>query len=113
MIFDYVSGAQTDSTEKGKTMWARVKGKTENALLRLPFKKAYNFRPGLMRPLPGQKNIKGFYKILSALYPLLKTVFPNSSSSLREVALAMIHSVTKGYPTQVLEVTDIKSLAKT
>jgi uncharacterized protein YbjT (DUF2867 family) len=112
MIFDYVSGASTDSSEKGRMMWARVKGRTENALMKLPFKKAYNFRPGFMKATPGQKNIKSFYKYIAWLYPLLRVVLPDKTSTLRQVALAMINSVVKGYPKQILEVPDIKLLAK-
>jgi hypothetical protein len=112
MIFNYVSGNLTDSSEKGRLMWARVKGKTENALMRLGFRKVYNFRPGFMKPTPGQKNIKPFYKVIGWFYPLLLVLFPNQVSTMREVGLAMINSVLKGYPKQVLEIKDIKSLAK-
>ena len=112
MVFDYVSGKGTDSSASGRMMWARVKGKTENALMQLPFKAVYNFRPGLMKPTPGQKNIKTFYKFLSGLYPVFHAIFPNSSSTLKEVGLAMIKSVTMGYEKQILEVKDIKLLAK-
>jgi uncharacterized protein YbjT (DUF2867 family) len=111
MTFDYVSGAHTDSSEQGRFMWARVKGKTENALLKLGFEHAYNFRPGFMKPTPGQQNIKGYYKAIGSLYPVLRAVFPNQVSTMREVALAMINSVLKGYPKPVLEVKDIKLLA--
>ncbi|MGE5498802.1 MAG: hypothetical protein ACM3Q2_12055 [Syntrophothermus sp.] len=112
MVFTYVSGAWTDSTEKGKVMWARVKGKTENDLMRLPFKKAYNFRPGFMKPFPGQKNIKGILMPIVRLYPFLKLFFPNFVLTMQEVGLAMINSVLKGYPKQILEVKDIRALAK-
>lgn len=112
MVFSHISGGHTDSSEKGKIMWARVKGKAENALMKLPFKKVYNFRPGLMKPTAGQKNIKGHYKIISALFPLLNLLFANQGITLREVGLAMINSVLKGYTKQVLEVEDIKLLAK-
>lgn len=112
MVFDYVSGQGTDSSEKGRMMWARVKGKTENALIQLPFRGVYNFRPGLMKPAPGQKNIKPLFKFMGSLYPVLNRVFPNSTSTLKEVGLAMINSVTKGYEKQILEVKDIKLLAK-
>jgi hypothetical protein len=112
MIFDYVSGSLTDSSEKGRIMWARIKGKTENALMKLPFKKVYNFRPGFMKPTPGQKNIKSYYKFIGRLYPLLRIVFPNQVSTMREVGLAMINSVRKGYSKSILEIKDIKSLAK-
>jgi uncharacterized protein YbjT (DUF2867 family) len=112
MIFDHISGAHTDGTEKGKIMWSRVKGKTENALMKQPFKKVYNFRPGFMKPSPGQKNIKGYYKVISWLYPVLNLLFPNQSNTIHDLGLAMINSVLKGYSKQVLEITDIKILAK-
>jgi hypothetical protein len=111
MTFVYVSGAGTDSTEKGRAMWARVKGRTENALIRLPFKGVYNFRPGFMRPTPGQQNIKGIYKVIGGLYPVLRVLMPNMVSTLQEVGLAMINSVLFGYSKQILEIKDIKLLA--
>lgn len=111
MVFCYVSGASTDSTEKGKTMWARIKGKTENQLLRMSFRRAYMFRPGFMRPTPGLKNTLKLYKIIGWLYPVLKLLFPNSGCTLKEVGYAMINSVSKGYDRQVLEVKDIVALA--
>ena len=112
MVFSHISGGHTDGSEKGRIMWARVKGKTENALMRLPFKKVYNFRPGLMKATAGQKNIKSYYKIINRLYPFLSLLFPKQSITLTELGLAMINSVIKGYPKQVLEVEDIKELAK-
>jgi uncharacterized protein YbjT (DUF2867 family) len=112
MIFDYVSGNLTDSSEKGRIMWARVKGRTENALMRLPFKRVYNFRPGFMKPTAGQKNIKSYYWFIGWLYPLLRFLIPGQVLTLREVGLAMINSVLKGYPKQVLEIGDIRKLAK-
>ncbi len=112
MTFGYISGASTDSTEKGKSMWARVKGKTENDLMKLPFKKVYNFRPGYMHPTPGLRNTLSYYKYITWLYPLLKLIAPNQVSTLKDLGLAMIHSVTKGYSNQILEVKDIKVLAK-
>ena len=112
MTFCYVSGAGTDSTEKGRSMWARVKGKTENDLLKLPFKKVYNFRPGFMKPTKGLKNtIKG-YKYVEWLYPILRPVFPKYISTLEEVGLAMINVVRKGYPKSTIEVKDVVELAK-
>jgi nucleoside-diphosphate-sugar epimerase len=71
MFFDYVSGSLTDTSEKGRVMWARVKGKTENALMRLGFRKVYNFRPGFMKPTPGQQNMKFYYKATGWLFPVL------------------------------------------
>ena len=109
MVFTYVSGAKTDSSEKGRMMWARVKGKTENDLAKLPFKAEYNFRPGVMQPFPGQKNWKPIVKFL---VKIIKAVSPKSVLTLREVGSAMINAVTVGYPKNVLEVADIRELAK-
>lgn len=109
MTFIYVSGRGTDSTEKGKVMWARVKGRTENALMRLPFKGQYNFRPGIMKATKGQKNVKIIYKILGSL---LLPFFPTKSLTLTQVGRAMINAVSNGYKTQLLEVNDIEELAK-
>ena len=112
MVFSHISGSHTDSSEKGKIMWARIKGKAENALMKLPFKKVYNFRPGLMKPSEGQKNVKGYYKVISSLSPVLKLLFPGQIITIREVGQAMINSVLKGYSKQVLEIKDIKALAE-
>jgi len=109
MTFVHVSGAHTDSSEQGRVMWARVKGKAENALLRLPFKGVYNFRPSLMKPMPGQKRVKGGYTLIRVLYPVLNLVFPGMS--LRDVARAMINAVRFGAPKAVLEVPDMAPLA--
>jgi uncharacterized protein YbjT (DUF2867 family) len=109
MAFIYVSGSHTDSTEQGKVMWARVKGKTENALMRLPFKAVYNFRPSLMKPTRGQKNLKTAYRAALVLYPLASLFFP--AMPLRDVGRAMINAVRFGAPKQVLEVPDMKALA--
>lgn len=111
MSFCYVSGASTDSSEIGKIMWARVKGKTENDLMRLPFKQVYNFRPGYMHPTKGLKNVNKYYKYISWLYPLLKKIFPNKVSTLKELALAMINVVKYGYDDKIIEVKDIHILA--
>jgi hypothetical protein len=112
MTFCYVSGAGTDSTENGRINWARVKGKTENDLMKLPFKKVYAFRPGFMLPEKAAKNIHGYYAIYSILYPPLRALFPNFISTLKEVGIAMINSVIFGYEKSVLEVKDIVALAK-
>ena len=110
MTFIYVSGAATDGSEKGRVMWARVKGKTENALAKMPFKKVYNFRPGFMKPTPGQKNTLKMYTYIGWMYPFFKTVFPNSTSTLKQVGRAMINSLINGPDKQTLEVKDIKQL---
>ncbi len=112
MTFCYISGAGTDSTEKGRQMWARVKGKTENDLMKLPFKRVYNFRPGYMQPTPGLKNTLPYYKYVSWLYPILRPIASKYMSTLTELGRAMIHSVNRGYGKQVLEVRDIIELAK-
>lgn len=112
MIFCYVSAAGTDSSGEGKFMWARIKGKTENDLVKLPFKKVYLFRPGYIQPSKGMKNTLIYYKFGSWLYPLLRAVFPDYVCTLNEVGSAMINSVIKGYGKQILEVRDIIQLAK-
>ena len=112
MTFCYVSGAGTDSTGKGRLMWARVKGRTENDLIKLPFKKVYNFRPGVMTPIPGLKNTLKYYTYLGWLIPIVKLFSPNLGTTLKEQATAMINAVIKGYEKQVLEVKDILILAK-
>lgn len=108
VVFNYVSGVYTDKTESGKQMWARVKGKTENALKKLGFRAAYNFRPGFMKPVEGQENIKWFFKPFIWLIPM---VLPSKSLTLHEVGKAMINAVQKGYPVSTLEIKDIKNLA--
>ena len=112
MVFCYVSGAGTDSTEKGRSMWARVKGKTENDIMKLPFKRVYNFRPGFMRPTKGLKNALSAYKYVNWLFPFMRSVMPKFFCTLQEVGLAMINSTTKGYEKQIIEVTDIVVLAR-
>ena len=111
MVFCYVSGSGTDSSEKGRLMWARVKGRTENDLAKLTFKKAYNFRPGIMKPTAGLKNTLGFYKWIGWLIPIIRMFAPNAVISLRQLGLAMIHVVQRGYPQNILEIKDIISLS--
>jgi len=111
MTFCYVSGSGTDSTEKGKRMWARVKGKTENDLMKLPFKKVYAFRPGYMQPTKGLKNTLKGYAFFAWLYPLWKVLFPGFVCTLKDVGLAMINCAKKDYGKSVVEVKDIKAIA--
>ncbi|MFL6546561.1 MAG: NAD-dependent epimerase/dehydratase family protein [Candidatus Udaeobacter sp.] len=111
MTFCYVTGAGTDSSEQGRIAWARIKGATENALIRL-FKQAYMFRPGFMKATPGQKNVKSHYKFFAWLYPIGRALYPAGFCTLQEVGLAMINAVGKGYSKQILEVKDIVKLAK-
>jgi hypothetical protein len=112
MVFCYVSGLGTDRTENGRIMWARVKGKTENALMQMGFKNAYMFRPGYMQPTKGLKNTLPWYRAFSWMYPLLRFLFPGYVSTLKEVGVAMIRVVTNGYEKPVLEVRDIIKLAR-
>lgn len=115
MTFCYISGAGTDSSEKGRVMWARVKGKTENDLMKLPFKQVYNFRPAGIIPFlplkPSQTYYKAF-KYLRWLFPLMRVVAPNYVIALKDFANAMINSSLVGYPKNILEMKDIKQLAK-
>ena len=112
MTFCYVSGGGTDSTEKGRQMWARVKGKTENDLMKLPFKQVFTFRPGFMYPTKGLKNVLPFYKYINWMYPFFRRVLPQYVSTLAELGQAMINAATFGYEKQILEVKDIVELAK-
>jgi len=112
MIFCYISGAGTYSSEKGKLMWARVKGKTENDLAKLPFKKVYKFRPGILKPTKGLKNTLSFYKYLGWLLPVIKLFSPKLISTLKQLGLATINAASKGYEKQEIEVSDIIALSK-
>jgi uncharacterized protein YbjT (DUF2867 family) len=112
MTFCYVSGAHTDSSEQGRVMWARVKGRAENALMKLGFPNVYNFRPGFMKATAGQRNLKWYYSLIGGLYPLLRVMLPNQVSTLRDVGLAMIHCVLRGYSKPILEVKDINAQAR-
>lgn len=109
--FLYVSGSGTDSSEKGRLMWARVKGKTENDLIKMDFKNVYNFRPAFMKATAGQKHVLSYYKYINWLYPVLNAIYPKGVSTLKQLGLAMIKAALHGYEKQVLEVEDIKKLA--
>lgn len=111
-IFCYVSGYGTDSSEAGRAMWARVKGKTENHLILLGFRDAYMFRPGFLFPTPGLKNTLKAYRYVTWAYPTLRRFFPRHVCTLQELGLAMINCTTKGFERSVLEVTDIVEMAK-
>jgi uncharacterized protein YbjT (DUF2867 family) len=116
MTFVYVSGMGTDASERGRTMWARVKGRTENALLALPFRAAYMFRPGLVQPVGGARSRTAWYRVLYAvtapLLPLLRRVFPNSVTTTAEVGRAMLAVARHGYSTRLLESRDIVRAAR-
>jgi uncharacterized protein YbjT (DUF2867 family) len=114
MTFVYVSGQGTDSTEHGRTMWARVKGRTENALLRLPFKAAFMFRPGVIVPRFGARSKTTSYRVLYTLtrplLPLLLRAFPNQVLTTDEIGHAMLLVARRGAPKPILETADIRSL---
>ena len=107
----FVSGTGTDSTERGRVMWARVKGKAENALLRMPFKWACMFRPGFIQPMHGIKSRTALYRIpytlMSPFTPFLRRAFPNAVTTTETLGRAMISVAKKGYPTTYLETRDI------
>lgn len=116
MTFLYVSGAGTDSTEKGRTMWARVKGKTENALLRLPFQAAYMFRPGVIQPLHGIQSKTASYRILytvmNPFLPLLRRLLPQYVTTTEILGRAMIHVAQNGHSKRILETRDNHQAAR-
>jgi uncharacterized protein YbjT (DUF2867 family) len=115
MTFVYVSGNGTDATERGHAMWARVKGATENALLAMPFERAYMLRPGFIRPLHGIVSKTGWYRVLYALmgpaYPALKRLFPGSVTTTEELGRAMLALLKRGFSERVLENRDIVAVA--
>jgi uncharacterized protein YbjT (DUF2867 family) len=115
LTFCYVSGKGTDSSERGRVMWARVKGKTENALLRLPFKAAYMFRPGFIQPQKGARSktpvYRAFYAVLTPLYPLLRRFLPGYMTTTVNVGRALIQVTARGYERPILESDDINRLA--
>ncbi len=116
MTFVYVSGAGTDSTERGRSMWARVKGETENALLRLPFKAAYMFRPAYIQPVHGITSRTRWYRVAYAvvgpLYPVWKAIFPRWVTTTERIGRAMLAAARRGAPKPVLETPDINALAE-
>lgn len=115
MTFIYISGAGTDSSERGRTMWARVKGRTENALLRLPFKAAFMLRPAGIQPMHGERSktalYRAFYRLSRPLLPLMRRVVPQWLTTTEELGRLMIHLARSGAPKPVLESRDIASLA--
>jgi len=114
MTFIYVSGAGTDSSERGRTMWARIKGKTENSLLRLPFAGAYMFRPGIIEPVFGERSkttsYRVMYSILKPLLPVLRWAFPNYILTTQGIGRAMLMVAKHGFPKRVLEIKDIQAV---
>lgn len=114
MTFVYVTGAGTDSTEQGSRMWARIKGKTENDLLKLPFRGAYMFRPGAIQPLHGARSktawVQAVYAATGPLWSALRWISPRLVTSTEQMGRAMIRVAREGYPRKVLEMEDINSL---
>jgi len=115
MTFVFVSGAGADSTEQGRLMWARVKGKAENAILRMPFKGSYVFRPGVVLPMHGERSRTTAYRVLYAmtkpLLPLLKRIMPGAIVTTEQFGRAMLVVARQGAPKRVLESSDINALA--
>ena len=114
MTFIYVTGAGTDSSEQGSRMWARIKGKTENDLFKLPFKAAYMFRPGAIQPLHGARSktawVQAVYTATWPLWSVLRRISPSLVTSTEQIGRAMIRVAREGYPRKVLEMEDINSL---
>jgi uncharacterized protein YbjT (DUF2867 family) len=115
MTFIFVSGAGADSTERGRVMWARVKGKTENALLRLPFKAVYVFRPGIIQPLHGiQSKTPGYrlvYAVAKPLLPIARRLFPNYVLTTEQIGRAMLAAAKRGAAKPILDAPDIRALS--
>ncbi len=112
MSFVYVSGGGTDSTEKGRMMWARVKGKTENDLAKLPFKQAFGFRIGFVKPVAGQHHVLSYYKYISWLFPVIRNLFPSMYNTMKQVTQAMIYVSQNGYESNVIYVKDIHKVSR-
>jgi uncharacterized protein YbjT (DUF2867 family) len=116
MTFIFVSAMGADSSERGRTMWARVKGKAENAVMRMPFRAAYVFRPGFIQPLHGIRSRTAAYRILYVLFaplmPLLRRAFPNQVLTTEDIGRAMLQVVRNGAPKRVLEPPDIRALLR-
>lgn len=112
MTFCYVSGAGTDSTEKGRSNWARVKGKTENDLMKLPFKAVYAFRPGFIRPIRGMKYTHSFYKYVGWMFPIGRKFFPGGFAKMEEIGQAMMCVTLEGFSKKILEGKDIIALGQ-
>ena len=112
MTFEYISGAGTDSSEKASSNWARIKGKTENDLMKLPFKKVYVFLPGFIKPIENLTRTKSFYHYIGWLFPLGRMLYSKAFCTLNELALAMIYTATHNYEKNIIEGKDIIELAK-
>lgn len=111
MSFVYVSGGGTDGSEKGRSMWARVKGRTENALMKMPFKQAFGFRVGFMKATEGQRRVLKYYKYVSWLFPVIKFVAPFMYNTMQQVGQAMINASKYGYERNIIHPKDVLILA--
>ncbi len=111
MTFTYVSGQGTDSSEKGRSHWARVKGKTENDLRKLPFKKVYAYRPGVMKPMEGALHVLSYYKYFAWMYPIGRKLYPNGFNTLAEVGDSMVYVSLNDYDSFILEGKEIRNTA--
>lgn len=116
LVFIYVSGAGTDSSERGRSMWARVKGKTENALFAMPWKGVYMFRPGYIQPLHGIRSkttlYRAVYAVMGPLYPMWKALAPGLVTTTEGVGRAMLRVAKRGSELRILENRDINALAE-
>ena len=115
LTFIFVSGEGTDSSERGRSMWARVKGKTENDLLAMPFKAAYMFRPGFIQPLRGVRSktpaYQAVYNVTRSITPMLRALFPRHTTTTVNIGRAMIEVAVEGFPRSIINTADINALA--
>ena len=112
MVFIYVAGAGTDGSEKGKVEWARIKGKTENDLRKLSFRRVYGYRPGFIKPVKGQKKAHAFYTYINWFFPVGKKLSPDYFNTMEELGLSMIRLVRHDYPKETIYGRDITLLAQ-
>ncbi len=112
MTFIYVSGAGTDSTEKRVGSWSAVKGKTENDLMKLPFKKVFGYRPGFIKPMKGTKNSHKYYKYINWIFPIGKKIMPDYFNTLEELGKSMINVIFYDFTKTIVKGKDIKLLAE-
>ena len=110
-VFCYLSGAGTDATETSKLSWARLKGRTENELSRMPFRGFYRYRPGFIKPLPGAMHVQAFYKYVNWFFPIGKALFPDGFSTIEEIGLSMIRVTLKEDEQKTLAGKDIRRIA--
>lgn len=110
-VFCYLSGAGTDATETSKLSWARLKGRTENELSKMPFSDFYRYRPGFIKPLPGASHVQAFYKYVNWMFPIGKSLFPDGFSTIEEIGLSMIRVTLKEEEQKTLAGKDIRRIA--